>query len=133
MAIVLMVRPWGLLGREEKFGEHGQVGDPQRPIRPAGPRGRILALALIAVLALVPAFTSSFAQVLLTDILIFCLFASSLQFILSTGGLISFGHAVFFGGGAYASALLVTYFDTPMELAFMLAPLGAGILAIGIG
>lgn len=133
MAIVLMVRPWGLLGREEKAGEHGQVGEPQRPIRPAGARARALVAAIIALLALVPAFGSPFAQVLLTDILIVCLFATSLQFILSTGGLVSFGHAVFFGGGAYVAALLVTYFDTPMELAFMLAPLGAGVLAIGIG
>ncbi len=133
MAIVLTVRPWGLLGREEKVGEHGQVGDPQRPIRPAGTTGRLLVTAFIAVLALLPLMGSTFLQVLLTDILIFCLFAASLQFILSTGGLVSFGHAVFFGGGAYVSALLVTYFDTPMELAFILAPFGAGLLAIGIG
>ncbi|MEI2387225.1 ABC transporter permease [Breoghania sp. JC706] len=133
MAVVLMIRPWGLLGREEKAGEHGQVGEPQRPIRPAGWIGRSFVLAVVAILALVPILGSTFAQVLITDILIFCLFATSLQFILSTGGLVSFGHAVFFGGGAYVSALLVTYFNTPMELAFALAPLGAGILAIGIG
>ncbi|PTW59029.1 amino acid/amide ABC transporter membrane protein 1 (HAAT family) /amino acid/amide ABC transporter membrane protein 2 (HAAT family) [Breoghania corrubedonensis] len=133
MAIVLMIRPWGLLGREEKAGEHGQIGEPQRPIRPAGWIGRSLVLALIAFMALIPVFGSTFTQVLIIDILIFCLFATSLQFILSTGGLVSFGHAVFFGGGAYVAALLVTYFNTPMELAFALAPLGAGVLAIGIG
>ena len=133
MAVVLMIRPWGLLGREEKAGEHGQAGDPQRPIRPAGWIGRSLVLAIVAIMAVVPVFGSTFTQVLITDILIFCLFATSLQFMLSTGGLVSFGHAVFFGGGAYVSALLVTYFNTPMELAFALAPLGAGVLAIGIG
>ena len=43
MAVVLMVRPYGLLGREEYAGEHGQVGEPERPIAPAGPRMRFTA------------------------------------------------------------------------------------------
>jgi branched-chain amino acid transport system permease protein len=133
MAIVLLVRPYGLFGREEKAGEHGQAGEPDRPIRPAGPRGRLLVAALILALALVPLFGGNFTQVLLTDIIIFCLFAASLQFMLSTGGLVSFGHAAFFGGGAYAAALLVTYADSPMELAFLFAPLAAGLLAIVFG
>lgn len=133
MAVVLLVRPYGLFGREEKAGEHGQAGEPDRPIRPAGLRGRLLVGALILALALVPFFGGNFTQVLLTDIIIFCLFAASLQFMLSTGGLVSFGHAAFFGGGAYAAALLVTYADSPMELAFLFAPLGAGLLAIAFG
>lgn len=133
MAVVLLVRPYGLFGREEKAGEHGQVGEPDRPIRPAGLYGRLAVGALLAVLALVPTFGDSFMQVLITDIIIFCLFAASLQFMLSTGGLVSFGHAAYFGGGAYAAALLVTYSDTPMELAFLFAPLAAGMLAIIFG
>ncbi|WP_417673277.1 ABC transporter permease [Roseibium sp.] len=133
MAVVLLVRPYGLFGREEKAGEHGQVGEPERPIRPASARGRLLVAALLAVLALVPVFGGNFTQVLITDIVIFCLFAASLQFMLSTGGLVSFGHAAYFGGGAYAAALLVTYAGSPMELAFLLAPLAAGLLAIIFG
>lgn len=133
MAVVLLVRPYGLFGREEKAGEHGQVGEPERPIRPANMRGRLLVAALLAVLALVPLFGGNFTQVLITDIVIFCLFAASLQFMLSTGGLVSFGHAAYFGGGAYAAALLVTYAGSPMELAFLFAPLAAGLLAIIFG
>lgn len=133
MAVVLLVRPYGLFGREEKAGEHGQVGEPDRPIRPAGPLGKSLVALLIAGLAIVPFVGSNFTQVLLTDILIFCLFAASLQFMLSTGGLVSFGHAAYFGGGAYAAALLVTYANSPMELAFLFAPLAAGLLAIIFG
>ena len=45
----------------------------------------------------------------------------------------SFGHAAFFGGGAYAAALLVKYAGTPMELNLLLAPPAAAILAIVIG
>ena len=133
MVLVLMIRPYGLLGKEEVAGEHGQVGEPERPIKPAGLRTRMIVAAGLVILALLPVYGSTFTQVLVTDILIFCLFAASLHFLLGLGGLVSFGHAAYFGGGAYAAALLVTHLDTPMELAFVLAPLGAGLCAVIIG
>ncbi|OWU72019.1 ABC transporter permease [Roseovarius sp. 22II1-1F6A] len=133
MAIVLIIRPYGLLGREEVAGEHGQVGRPEEPIRPYGLTGRLVIAALLAALALLPLIAEPFVLILLTDIIIFALFAASLHFILGTGGLVSFGHAAFFGGGAYAAALLVYWTDTPMELAFLFAPLAAGLLALMIG
>jgi branched-chain amino acid transport system permease protein len=74
-----------------------------------------------------------FFTILAIDVIVFCLFAASLHFILGLGGLVSFGHAAFFGGGAYVAALLVTYADTPMEVAFILAPMGAFLLAVIIG
>jgi branched-chain amino acid transport system permease protein len=133
MVLVLMIRPYGLFGREEVAGEHGQVGEPERPFKPASQNIRILVAAGIAGLAALPLYGSSFHQVLATDILIFCLFAASLHFLLGLGGLVSFGHAAYFGGGAYIAALLVTYSSTPMELAFILAPIGAGMTALIIG
>ncbi len=133
MAVVLMVKPYGMFGREEVAGEHGQVGEPERPIKPAGARTRMMVAAGLIVLALVPFFGSSFLSVLITDIIIFCLFAASLHFMLGLGGLVSFGHAAYFGGGAYVAALLVTYADTRMELALLLAPIGAGMAAVIIG
>ena len=133
MAIVLIVRPYGLLGREEVAGEHGQVGAPETPIRPYGPLGMALVAALIAALAIVPVFAEQFVMTLIVDMIIFALFAASLHFILGSGGLVSFGHAAFFGGGAYAAALLVYHTDTPMELAFLFAPRAAGLLALAIG
>ncbi|MFD1511305.1 ABC transporter permease [Lacimonas salitolerans] len=133
MVLVLMIRPYGLFGREEVAGEHGQVGEPERPIKPAGLQVRLLVGAGVAALAALPLFGSNFTQVLTTDILIFCLFAASLHFLLGLGGLVSFGHAAYFGGGAYVAALLVTHANTPMELAFVLAPLGAGLGAVLIG
>ncbi len=133
MAVVLMIRPYGLFGREEVAGEHGQVGEPEQPIAPFGTRGRFAVAAILAALAAVPLLGSSFMQVLIIDIIVFCLFAASLHFILGLGGLVSFGHAAFYGGGAYAAALLVHYAGSPMELALLLAPLAAGMLAIIIG
>jgi branched-chain amino acid transport system permease protein len=133
MIVVLMIRPYGLFGREEVAGEHGQVGEPERPIKPASTLARAVVTAAVVVLALLPLYGSAYAQVLATDVLIFCLFAASLHFLLGTGGLVSFGHAAYYGGGAYVAALLITHANSPMELAFLLAPLGAGLAALAIG
>lgn len=133
MAIVLIVRPYGLLGREEAPGDHGQVGEPEQPIAVLGWQGRWVVGILFAALLLLPLFVGKFGTALMIEIFIVCLFAASLHFMLSLGGLVSFGHAAFFGGGAYAAALLVQYASTPMELAILLAPLAAGCLAAIIG
>ncbi len=133
MAIVLTVRPYGLLGREEVVGEHGQVGEPERPIKPAGTKARVMVAILLMALLALPLAGSHFLVILTTDIIIFCLFAASLHFLLGLGGLVSFGHAAYFGGGAYAAGLLVVHVNAPMELAFVLAPLGAGLAAFIIG
>ena len=133
MAIVLMVRPYGLLGREEAPGEHGQVGQPEAPIAPLGGKGMIVVGLILAALAGLPLLGSQFLTVLMTDVIVLCLFAASLHFMLSLGGLVSFGHAAFFGGGAYAAALAVHYAATPMELALLLAPVAAAALALAIG
>jgi branched-chain amino acid transport system permease protein len=133
MVVVLIFRPFGLFGREEVAGEHGQVGEPERPIKPAGQTARMIVMAGLVLLAFLPLIGDSFLLVLITDIAIFCLFAASLHFLLGLGGLVSFGHAAYFGGGAYAAALLVTYAGTPMELALILAPLAAGLTAIIFG
>ena len=133
MIVILTIRPYGLFGREEVAGEHGQVGEPERPIKPASPSMLLAVSVLLLVLALMPFYSSSFSLVFTTDVLIFCLFAASLHFLLGLGGLVSFGHAAYYGGGAYVAALLVTHANTPMELAFLLAPLGAGLAALVIG
>ncbi len=66
-----------------------------------------------------------------TEILVFALFAFSLQLLIGVGGLVSFGHAAYFGLGAYGAALAVKWLGAPMEvalpLALVLAALGAAI------
>ena len=81
----------------------------------------------LALLALVPlaAGVWPYLPVLLVDVLVAALFASSLHFIMGPGGLYSFGHAAYFGLGAYAAAILFLQGKLPMELALVLAPLGA--------
>jgi branched-chain amino acid transport system permease protein len=133
MAVVLILRPWGLLGKPEAPGQHGQVGPPEPPLRLSSPRLRLLALALFVLLLALPAFVDDFTMVLVIEIVIMSLFAASLHFAMGPGGMVSFGHAAYFGGGAYAAALLVQYLETPMEIALFFAPLMAGLLALIFG
>ncbi|CAB5683749.1 ABC transporter permease [Comamonas aquatica] len=125
MAAVLIWRPWGLLGRPQAPAR--VAGTPEQPLRLAGSAGRTAWTVLLLGLVLLPlaAGQDSYATVLLTDMLIAALFAASLHCILGPGGLHSFGHAAYFGLGAYGAALAVRALDLPMEAALLLGPLAA--------
>lgn len=133
MAVVLIVRPWGLLGRPEVAGQHGQVGPPELPYQTASRNLRMLGMAFVVFLFVLPTFADDFTLVLIIEMVIMSLFAASLHFAMGPGGMVSFGHAAFFGGGAYAAALLVKYLEAPMEVALLFAPLMAGVLALIVG
>ncbi len=123
MAAVLIWRPWGLLGRAPAIARGVATVEP--PLRPLSAAGGRWVWALLLVLALVPLGAERFpyAMVLLVDVLIAVLFAASLHFIMGPGGMHSFGHAAYFGLGAYGAALLLQRLDVPMELALLLGPL----------
>ncbi|MBW8838115.1 MAG: ABC transporter permease [Burkholderia sp.] len=127
MAVVLVVRPWGLLGRASA-AVRGMAA-PEAPLRPAGKRLKWLAAIVLLVLLLAPLLANAFPYmpVLLVEILIAVLFATSLHFIMGPGGMHSFGHAAYFGLGAYGAALFLKVLNLPMEAALLLAPL----LAVG--
>ena len=133
MAVVLVVRPWGLMGRRQAPSRN--LGRPEEPIRPAGrPYRTAVAVLALALLAL-PMFTADqpYVVVLMVDILIAILFATSLHFIMGPAGMHSFGHAAYFGLGAYAAALVVRALALPMEAALFAAPLIAGLGAVIVG
>jgi branched-chain amino acid transport system permease protein len=130
MAVVLVFRPWGLLGRQQGIPRGAASVEPPLTL-PSGGLVKALAGALVLLL-LLPVFSDRYTLVLLTDILVFALFAVSLHFIMGPGGMVSFGHAAYFGLGAYAAALLFKY-AVPMELALFLAPLAAGLGALIFG
>jgi branched-chain amino acid transport system permease protein len=127
MAIVLIVRPFGLLGRPQ-----APVRNPaeiEDPIRPATLPLRGAAAALLVLLLLLPLLsrTSPYVLVLSIDVLIAILFATSLHFIMGPGGMHSFGHAAYFGLGAYGAALMVKFAAAATPVALMVAPL-AGLM-----
>ena len=61
-----------------------------------------------------------YLAILLTEILIAALFAASLHFLTGLAGMTSFGHAAWFGLGAYGAALLLKLGALPMEAALLL-------------
>jgi len=133
MAVVLIVRPYGLLGRPQPLVRN--PAEIEEPIRPAQPPLKIFAAVLLVALLLLPlaAKGQPYALVLGVDVLIAILFATSLHFIMGPAGLHSFGHAAYFGLGAYGAALLVKFFAAPTALALVAAPLAAlaGALLFG--
>lgn len=122
MAVVLVVRPWGLLGKPEG-ATRAAIGTALQPWKRLGPRGRNLLLGLLLVLALLPVFSGNYVLAVATEILIFVLFAASLHLMMGVGGMVSFGHAAYFGLGAYGAALLVRFTGAPMEVGLWLGPL----------
>jgi branched-chain amino acid transport system permease protein len=133
MAVVLVVRPWGLLGRPQAPSRHaGAVEAPLRGADRIALIGGALLLLWLLVLPLVAA-QSPYVTVLAIDLLVAALFAVSLHFIMGPGGMHSFGHAAYFGLGAYGAALLVRASGLPMEAALLAAPLVAGAGAVLFG
>src|SRR5215213_4218833 len=132
MGVVLVLRPYGLLGRPEApAGAH--VAAIGGPLRTWGAAEKAIALATLAVLMLLPLFGDAYALKVATEVMIFGLFAFSLHFLIGTGGLVSFGHAAYFGLGAYGAALALRHLGAPMELALPLAPIAAAVGAALFG
>ena len=100
-------------------------------------RRRALALVALGALIVLPlvlqAFGQEFYVSFIARLLIFALAASSLNFVVGFGGMIAFGHAAFFGVGAYAVAILM---ENGLASAFVAWPIAIGVsvlLALGIG
>lgn len=132
MAAVLVVRPNGLLGRPEVAGGgHGSTF--QLGLRPWTRAERALAAFAVALIGILPLLFDDYGLKVATEVLIFALLAFSLHLLIGIGGLVSFGHAAYFGLGAYGAALLVTFMGARMELALFGAPAVAGLGAALFG
>lgn len=89
-------------------------------------KGLVTAIASYAVMALIlaalPLFFSTYGQGLMTRFLIFALFAMSYNIVFGYAGLLSLGHAAFFGAGGYTVAILKFHYN--IDLFWITAPLG---------
>jgi len=90
----------------------------------------ILAVAYAAISLLV---TNSYYQLMMTLVLIWASFGLAWNLFSGYTGLISFGHAVFFGLGAYFTALGQVYFDLTPWLLIPIAALVGGAAGLLIG
>lgn len=78
--------------------------------------------------------SSRFAAGIIRQVLIFAIFASSLNLLVGYAGLPSLGHAAFFGGGAYAAAIAAQRLGTDqLFVSLGAAVIGAALLALLIG
>ncbi|HJW52221.1 MAG TPA: ABC transporter permease [Burkholderiaceae bacterium] len=132
MAVMLIVRPYGLAGRPELVASAAR-GAAHRPFGNEDKRLRRVAPILIIAVCALPLVLGDYALVIATEMAILALFAASLQFFMGNGGLVSFGHAAFFGLGAYTAALLFKTLDVPFVAALVAAPLASALAALAAG
>lgn len=90
-------------------------------------------LLIFLVLLPVPFLGSRFYTFVATDIVILSLFATSLNLLLGTTGLVTFGHAAYFGIGAYTTALLMKNLGMPFLPSWVAGGLMAGAFAMVFG
>jgi len=124
MAVVLVIRPWGLLGRPE-LAHAARAGAGESGYTPARGWRQVVWLALLVALLGLPLVADDFTLVLAVEMLIATLFAASLHFMMGPGGMVSFGHAAYFGLGAYGAALAVKWLGAEMWLSLPLSVLTA--------
>ena len=85
----------------------------------------LFALGCVAPFVLYPTF--------LMQVLCFALFASAFNLLLGFAGLLSFGHAAFFGGAAYVCAALSKNYGVTPELSVLAGGAFAAFLGLGFG
>src|SRR2546426_644740 len=95
-------------------------------------RRTAVATAAMALLA-VPLGLPKFYLMLAIEILIMGLFAIAFNLLLGYGGMVSFGHAAFYGVGAYTCGLLLKKADAPFAVSFLAAPVVAAAVALLFG
>jgi branched-chain amino acid transport system permease protein len=122
MAAVLIVRPWGLFGKPEAAARR-TPGLSVHPWRPLTSTERIAAIVGLALAAALPLISGNYALTVGSEIAVFVIFAASLHFLMAVGGLASFGHAAYFGLGAYGVAFLAKLAGLPMIACLVLGPL----------
>src|SRR4029077_15997985 len=101
--------------------------------RPSTRHRSAVELVVLSALVALPFLMTDYPRALLAEIYIFAIFAMSLDLLLGFTGLMSLGHAAFFGLGAYAVAILGTLFGVNawLALAAGVAVAAAGAAVIG--
>lgn len=98
-----------------------------------GPYQRLFLIVLLAILVVLPFIGSRYVVELAVQIMIFSLFALSLNVLVGHVGAVSFGHAAFFALGGYACAWLLTRAELPLVLSLFGAVAVTTLVAFLIG
>lgn len=95
--------------------------------------GRLHAAIFIVLGAFLLIAPGLFYPFFLMKLLCFALFACAFNLLLGYGGLLSFGHAAFFGSASYVSAHAAKIWGLPPELAILTGTISAGVLGLVFG
>jgi branched-chain amino acid transport system permease protein len=95
-------------------------------------RKRIALAAALAALALFPIAGGTFYTELVTKVMILAIFALSLDLLVGYTGLVSFGHAAYFGVGAYTLGLLAPKYEAANLWLTLPAAIGFAALAAAV-
>jgi branched-chain amino acid transport system permease protein len=91
-------------------------------------------LGLLAVMAVLPAFASPYVLLLMLPFMGYGIALLGFNLLFGTTGLLSFGHAMFLGVGAYTAAALTSKFGVKsFELLLLAAALGSGLISLVVG
>ncbi len=88
---------------------------------------------VLLMLSLVPSFLSEYYLRIVIEGLILAVFAMSLDLIMGYAGIVSFGHAAFFGLGGYAMGIILLYVSESVWLGLLTGGCIAGCLAFCVG
>jgi branched-chain amino acid transport system permease protein len=125
MAVVLLVRPQGMFGIAHSHAASAPIVAPETV---SSSKTRLTALLVLVAMIAFPFFVSSYPRQLVAEIYIFAIFAMSLDLLLGYTGLMSLGHAAFFGLGAYTVTILAAQFDVNAWIGVV-----AGVGVAGLG
>lgn len=97
-------------------------------------RRRLVELGLFAAIVLALLLASQMMNpFVVMKIMCFAMFALALNLLMGFTGIVSFGHAMFFGGGAYMGGYAIKVFGWPLEAGILLAAAVAALLGLGTG
>jgi branched-chain amino acid transport system permease protein len=98
------------------------------------PNGLWVVLGLIAVMALLPQLASPYALLLMLPFIGYSIALLGFNLLFGTTGLLSFGHALFLGVGAYSAAVLTSKLGVrSFELLLITAALASGLISLVVG
>jgi branched-chain amino acid transport system permease protein len=95
----------------------------------SGINGRVVWITLLIFLVLPYVISTPLA----TEIMIYGLFALAFNLLLGHTGVLSFGHAAYFGVGAYAAGVAIRFFGTSVWVSLLFSMLSGAVLAVIIG
>ena len=96
-------------------------------------RQTVLLVIILGLFAILPLFQSDYLNYMGMRIAIMALFALSFNMLLGYTGLLSFGHAAFYGVGGYASGLILIHLTSELILAIVAGAVIAGLTALLVG